>query len=363
MTPRSFPAFFSRSLASFLFAAIFAFGVAPVATVQAAVWNGYDAELLSVQSPTTIAAGERAEVTVNFRNDGDKAWQVSSRDYVSLYSWDPIKKVEVRSAYADSSWKTSSQPSRLPVTQVSKAGEVAFKFSLLAPKTPGTYSQEFILAAEGIAWLKDSRFKVTFRVPETTSTGSSTSSASPAPSSATSQVFLEDASEQFAARVTNSGWISSTVEAGQDIPAQIAFQNTGAVAWNNSGVEAVQLVPIDLSGKIRSSSFWHPTWVSRERVSSLPAHVSLGAEANFSFKMRAPDVAGSYRERFALVTASGKLIKGAVLELPMTVTPGTGFVATDISDIAAETPSTPVPEQSLPAVQVATDNGDRKSVV
>lgn len=331
------------------------------------MWKGYDAELLSVQGPTTLAPGERGEVTVRFKNDGDKPWQVSGKEYVSLYTWNAAKKIEVRSAYADTEWLDAAHPARLPVTQVGRGGEVAFKFFVRAPQAAGAYSEQFILASENVAWIKDSIFKVSFRVqaPAAVSSAPATggSAVVPAPTTVQSQVYLEDATEQFSARVTNRGGVSWTVEASQEIKTTLSFQNTGAIPWPDVGGDAIRLVPIDRAGRIRSSDFWHPNWSSKETVAPLPARTSLGGDVSFALSLRAPDSAGTYHERFALVTASGKQVTGATVELPITVTPGTGFVATDLSDLQTETPlPAPTPEQALPSVQLPTNAGLTASV-
>lgn len=361
MKLRTLPVFFSHTFVSLVLGGVLVMGAVPVTGVEAAVWKGFDAELLNIQSPTSLVAGERGEVKVRFRNDGDKAWQVSSKDFVSLYAWDPTQKTEIASVLADTSWSAPVRPTKLPVTQVGKDGEVTLSFFIRAPKTAGVYSEEFILAAEDVAWLKDSRFKISFRV---TGANTPTSAASGAASGSTSiatgsaQAFLEDASAPYTARVINSGGLSWNVEAGQDIKTQIAFQNTGGVPWEPTGAEGVRLVPLETDGRMRTSAFWHPTWTSKDSVAPLSGRVSLGGDATFSFSLRAPDTAGLYHERFALVTASGKQIKGAYVELPITVVAGSGFVATDISDIANEAASPSVPEPSLPAVQKpSTSNG------
>ncbi len=362
--PRSFLSFFSVLGKSLVLTSVVLASFAPAIPVRAAVWKGYDAQLISMQGPTTLAPGERGEVVVKYKNDGDKPWQVSSGDFVSLYTWNAAKKTEVASAYADG-WLNASQPMKLPVTQVGKGGEVTFRFSVRAPMAAGTYSQSFILASENVAWMKDSVFTVSFRVTAPVPTATSapnapaaTGTSTPAPSAAISTVYAEDASEQFMARVTNQGGISWIVEAEQEIKTTLSFQNTGGTPWLNVGADAVRLIPIDAAGRLRASEFWHPSWSSKEVVGFLPGRVSLGGDVSFSLSLRAPDSAGTYHERFALVTASGKRLKGAVVDLPLTVTPGSGFVATDLSDLEASTPlPVQTPEQSLPSVQLPTNAG------
>ncbi len=338
-----------------------------VPTAEAAVWRGYDARVLEVKAPSSLAPGERAEVSVRLRNTGDKAWRSDVRDYISLYHWDPVRKVEVASPLADASWNGAHRPVRLSGAGIGKGGETTLRFFVKAPTTAGTYTGEFILAAEDVAWIKESRFQVTIRVTGAGTASAPVPNAPSAPAATTPTAFTasypEDTTGRLAARVTNGGGVSWSVEAGQDIPVRFSYQNTGEVPWEAGGVDAMRLVPLDAEGRLRSSGFWHPLWSARDQVAPLSGHISLGGDANFALSLRAPETPGSYRERFALVTASGKRVAGSVIELPITVTPGTGFVATDVSDLQADAgTAAPTPAQNLPSVQLPGNDGSLVAV-
>ncbi len=335
----------------------------PVLVAEAAVWRGYDARVVEVKAPSSLSAGERAEVVVRFQNTGDKAWRSDVADYVSLYHWDPVKKVEATSPLADASWNTARRPVRLTGAGIGKGAETAMRFFVKAPATAGTYTAEFILAAENVAWLKESRFQVTIRVNGSASVPAPAPAATPSAPTTTptsnATPYVEDATGRLAARVTDGGGVSWNVEVGQDIPLRFSFQNTGESPWEMTGPEALRLVPLETDGRLRSSGFWHPRWVSRDQVAPLAGRVSLGGDANFSLILRAPETPGSYRERFALVTAaSGKRVPGSIIELPINVSPGTGFVATDVSDLQADAGTAiPTPSQNLPSVQLPSNDG------
>ncbi len=331
---------------------------------EAAVWRGYDARVLEVKAPSSLNAGERAEVVVRFQNIGDKAWRGDVVDYISLYHWDPVRKVEATSPLADASWNTARRPVRLTGAGIGKNGETTMRFFVKAPATAGVYTSEFILAAENVAWIKESRFQVTIRVNGATAPTVTTPAPIPntpattTPTAATVS-YLDDATGRLAARVTNGGGVSWNVEVGQDISLRFAYQNTGEIPWEMSGPEALRLVPLEADGRLRSSGFWHPRWAARDQVAALPSRVSLGGDVGFAISLRAPETPGSYRERFALVTAaSGKRVPGSLIELPINVTPGTGFVATDVSDLQADAAApAPTPSQNLPSVQLPTNDG------
>lgn len=318
--------------------------------------------------------GERAEVVVNMRNTGDKAWQTSGKEFISLYHWNPAKKTETPSVFADRAWNSVMRPIKLGGAAIPKGGETALRFYVDAPSKAGTYTGDFVLAAENTAWIAGSRFRIAFSVgsgPSATSVVTPTAPIAPKPvapaapsaippaiASSSQTVYLQDRSGRFSARVTNAGGISWNVDVGQDLRVQIAYQNTGDVPWEPNGGDAVHLIPIDATGRVRVSSFAHPRWISSQMVAPLFGHTSLGGDAKFDLLLRAPDVTGTYRERFALVTDSGQMISGSVIELPVTVGPGTGFVATDVSDVT-DAAAAPIPTQTqdLPAVQAPIQDG------
>ncbi len=332
-----------------------------------ASWKGYDASVVSVQTPTTMAPGATASVQVTMRNTGTKTWMATGKEQVSIYHWDPARKVETASVFATASWLSALRPAVLPAASVRVGERVTWTFPVQAPRDLGVYSGEFIVAAEDVAWLKGSRFRVQLRV-EGGSTGSSASTAPapsvtppPAPSTAAAvSTFSPDASGSLQARVTNGGGLLWVVDAGQDMAVRFVFQNTGLSPWTNLGPEALRLVPLESDRRSRSSVFAHPTWVTKELVQSLPARVSLGGDVAMVFSLRAPELPGSYRERFALVSPAGTLVPGSEIEMVINVNPGTGFVATDVSDLGDT--SSPTTQDQLPAVPRASEQAALRAV-
>lgn len=336
-----------------------------VKSVDAALWKGYGGTITSIQAPTVLAPGASGEVRVTVKNTGEKSWKRTSADYVSLYHWDPTKKVERSSVLTHAQWDAPERPKRLPVEAVLPGGQLTWTFPIQAPSVSGAYTGNFIMAAEGVAWLKGTQFRVDIRVQGAAASVTSGSSA-PQPSAVTvpsnpataanAASYVLDTSGTYQARIGNGGGLSWTVEAGQDMSVLLAFVNTGAAPWPAYGADAFQLMALDTNDRVRESVFAHPSWNSKSVLAPLVNRVSLGGDASFSVKFRAPDTAGSYIERFSLVTASGKRVPGALIELPITVNPGSGFVATDVSDLTdASAASAPTPADTLPVVPVGAD--------
>lgn len=323
-----------------------------------AAWRGYDAAVVSVQAPSNLAPGARGDVRVTMRNTGGKTWESKGKEVVSLYHWDPVRKLETPSLFSGTGWESALRPLVLPVASVRPGAQVTWSFPVQVPREPGLYSGEFIVAAEDVAWLRGSRFRLQIRVD-----GAAVSNAAPVAVTSGSPpipgvvrpAYSADTSGLLQARVTNGGGLSWVVEAGQDLPVRFVFMNTGNAPWSNTGPDALRLVPLDQENRVRTSVFWHPSWSSKEQVAPLPTRVSLGADVATVFSIRAPDLPGTYRERFALVSESGKQVPGSVLELPITVNAGTGFVATDVSDLNGS--SSPTTQDQLPVVPRSMEDG------
>ncbi len=335
-----------------------------VDTLEAAVWRGYDAELLVVEAPTNLEANKTGTVRLTFKNTGTKPWLATGSEYVSIYHWDPVQKLEISSSLRDSSWKNTKQPMRLP-SFVGVGEQVVLVFPVRAPMVSGMASGDFILAAENAAWMKNSRFRVEVRVGSGTTPVAMTSapkpSVAPAPraqETPASVAFSPDATGALRARVTNNGGSAWSVEAGQDMRIAFQFMNTGDRPWGVEGAEAIRLVAITNAAQSRESVFFHPSWASKSVLTRLPSKVSLGSEGMFDTTLRAPEVPGSYRERFMLATVGGTLIPGSQIDLPITVNPGTGFIATDVSDLGNAVPEpAPASTDTLQNVPRGADDG------
>lgn len=335
--------------------------LAPVgAWASTTLWRGYGATLVGgVEAPSVLRTGETQTVRLRVRNTGTTTWLSTGGAYVSLYHWNPTRKVETASSLADTSWITNFQVARLPVPELRPGEETNLAFRVRAPSIPGTYSGEFILAAEDVAWLQGSRFRLDIRVESaqaSTPHVGSVAAPSATPTSPAAEPVTEptiplalDTSGRFRARVMNAGGTAWALESGQDVSVRMAFQNTGEIPWPVSGATSLRLVTIDEKNALRTSVFTHPRWASGSVVAPLGAHTSLGSEASFAFTARAPEQAGVYRERFALATLGGALVPGSIIETDITVAANTGFVATDVSDLSNQ-PVVQTPEDSLPAV-------------
>jgi D-alanyl-D-alanine endopeptidase (penicillin-binding protein 7) len=106
----------------------------------------------AVQGDTVvrIQAGTTKEVTLKYRNAGSYNWRATGKTYVSLYATGPYKR---KSAFWHSNWPTRYQAGRMDQALVRPGETGSVTFTLHAPPQTGTYTEQFQLAVEDVAWI------------------------------------------------------------------------------------------------------------------------------------------------------------------------------------------------------------------
>ncbi len=119
-----------------------------------------------------IRSGKAFTFWVKFKNIGQKTWYNSGPHLVALDVSDPYGR---QSPFQHQWWRTWYCPAKLLEKQV-KPGEVGtFRFALLAPETPGLYSEKFQIAAKDIDWIPGGKVEVVIRVENPNYKGKPTS--------------------------------------------------------------------------------------------------------------------------------------------------------------------------------------------
>jgi hypothetical protein len=306
---------------------------------KAATYASYDAMIVSVSSPRTLAIGTAAQATVTFRNAGSATWFKEGSNFVSIYRWDPLKKQEVPSVFSTTDWETTMRPVRLPVSSVVRGKEVTFSFPIQAPTKIGRYQEEFILTAENAAWIKNGRFTIDVEVTPSPS--------SPIPS--IPQPIVPSPNEisgtnghakNYAAEIVDQGGREWQLEVEEKVSLPIKIKNIGTVTWYRDGDQAVYLYAFD-QGKERTSAFADANWSGPRAASLRETQIKPGEIGTFILPLRAPQAPGEYQERFALLTANKVQIVGGQVLFPIKIPLRGQFLAT-------QTPA-PNGEQAIPA--------------
>ncbi len=151
-----------------------------------------------------------------------------------------------------------------------------------------------------------------------------------------------------AEHVEQSGY--PTLEAGGEAELWVRYRNRGRARWRPDGDHPVRLGtdgPED-----RESAFFHPDdWVSPTRATAVDGVTQPGDVGRFTFRIRAPDAAGSYREAFTPVAEGGGWMRpvGMFWDVTVAEPPAPdGDAASGLPDVAPpsepETENVPRPE-------------------
>jgi len=108
-----------------------------------------------------VEAGKTKDITLKFRNAGSYNWRGNGKSYVSLYATGPYKR---KSAFWHSNWPTRYQSGRLDQALVKPGATGSVTFTLHAPLQTGTYTEQFQLAVENVAWIYGSVARVRIEV-------------------------------------------------------------------------------------------------------------------------------------------------------------------------------------------------------
>lgn len=350
--------FFRRLVSSALligalvgFGGVFEVPMATAATTaKPSVRAVYSASVIALGVPQNLKPGDVDQVRVTIKNLGNTTWKRDGVNFVSLYRWDPIKKIEKASQFARPSWETPTRPARLPIASVGPSGEVSFAFPVKAPATPGVYTEQFILASENVAWIAHSTFDVKLTVsagrevaPVVITTPALTNASTPAPAITSNS--------QWSAELVDKGGIEWQLEAGDHSVAEVSFRNTGSVAWSRSTGSFVSIYAVDETGKKQRVS---PVVASADATKPVARliedRVTPGNVGHFKINLQGPTTGGLYKETFALAAENTAWLDGGSFVLPIRVPAHDEFIDTARPDIDPTAPT-------ISNTPIATGNG------
>ena len=316
---------FGRILAALVITAGgFFISICPVSAASA-----YDAALISISAPKLLSPGQSGRVVVTVTNIGKATWSKTGSNFFSLYHWDPVKKVEKPSQLATATWDSSARPLRLPVASVKPGETVDFAFSIRAPSAAGSYHGDFILCAENVAWIGNSKFSLDVIVNQVESQKLQVAS-QPEPSAQLSTLDsrLATSASKWSAQLISKGGIEWQVGAGEHALVEITFKNTGTETWVRDGNSYISLYATQ-SGKERPSPFKDASWLSSSHANGLlEAQVKPGEIGHFRLQLRGPDTPGNYQEAFTLAAEDAAWVAGSDVTFPIRVPMYDTFVAT-----------------------------------
>ncbi len=334
-TSRSWTEVLTWTIASCFLVACVAFGLHLLElalsshTSQAATAT-YQAVVISFSAPNTLAPGETGRVQVEIQNIGTATWLKTGTHYVSLYHWNPMRKIESPSVLAAAGWKAKDQPVVIPGT-VKPGQSTTLSFSIQAPMVPGMYHGDFILVAESLARMKSGQFSLDVRVqkPAVLTQSPTVPPQVVVTSPSTSVSVAPDAPRtDWAAELIERSGSEWQIEADDHITLTLGFKNTGTKTWTNDGTNYVSIYAVNGKSE-RTSLFADQRWISKTHPVRLKeAKVMPGGVGHFVFDLRAPHTPGSYQETFALAAEDAAWLSGGTVSLPIRVPVYAEFIAT-----------------------------------
>jgi len=291
-------------------------------------------------------------VTLEIKNVGTQSWKRDGTGYVSVYSVTGSK--ERASAFKSGLWN-GNQAAKMTESEVKPGQTAHFKIELRAPRAPGAYREEFMLASENIAWINGSRVLLPINVPMTSDFIAT------APPGMTSADILSQASAArsgtYNATLLLRSIQSMTAIGNARQQVTIGFKNDGNVTWSTRSLKVSGVVPA-LSGNL--GSVRDDTWTDIGTPAQAKDAIAPGEIGFMTFYIKAPVKKGSYTASFQLY-ADNQQVNGGVIDIPITVT-ADGYIEPEPKPTQTTPyvpPSSPsVPNQVAPALDPQPLNGD-----
>ncbi|TAL19143.1 hypothetical protein EPN90_04180 [Patescibacteria group bacterium] len=324
-----------RSETSAALAAILIFAAAFILPRPVSAAGSYSAQLVSIsETALNLKPGEAREVSVTFKNNGGSAWRKSGANYISFYTWEPKYHA---SKLAASNWRSKSQTGAL-AADVSPGAKGTIVVTIKAPELPGTYNENFQLAAEDRAWLSGGRFGLVVTV---SGKGAAVSAAPPA--AAPTEPSAPPAGSLMATRLLmNTNGL--TLKGGERSEVSVLFKNSGTAPWG--------LRKLVHDGGVRIAAgdapdFSDASWPSKTVALSVAEEVKPGNTVFVRFTLKAPASKGEYSAKFKL-TVEDQDVPGGVFELPVSVTENAAYANEAPPSVAPAIPvGTLIPEPKI----------------
>lgn len=293
-------------------------------------------------------------VTLAIKNTGTQTWKNSGNSYVSVYSVTGSK--ERQSAFKTGLWN-GNQAAKMTESSVAPGQTAHFKIELRAPRAPGAYREEFMLAAEDTSWISGTRVVLPINVPLT-----SDFIATADPGMSTADILSQAAATRagtYAATLLLRSVQSITATGNARQQVTIGFKNDGNVTWSTRSLKVSGVVPA-LTGN--NGSVRDDTWPDMGTPAQAKDATAPGEVGFLSFYMKAPAKKGNYTASFQLY-ADNQPVSGGTIDIPITVT-ADGYIEPEPQPVQSYTPpsSSSNSSQGIPALNPQPLNGDTASL-
>lgn len=260
----------------------------------------------SIADPVTIEAGQTKTITIKWKNTGTATWNASGKAFISAYAMEPRDRSSV---FAGKNWISKKQTGAIKaVTKPGATAELVIDFT--APDKPGTYTEEFHLAAENYSWVKGGYFFLKIVVtPKTTVVAPKETIPTPAPEAITPTAYKANRFILNQTAVKAAG--------GERVEVIVGFQNVGTTPWKTYSFVSGGSTALAAVGNILA--FADTTWVSKTLALQRSNTVAPGGFLRETIQFRTPPKTGTYTARFDL-HVEGVAVSDGWFEIPIEVT-------------------------------------------
>lgn len=300
----------------------------------------YKAEKYSKITEVEMVTGELKKIKVGFYNRGAFNWRRTNKNYISLYTYNPKNR---KSVFYNSKWINQKQPAKLKDSLVGPNSLGYFEIYLQAPKKPGVYKESFAIAAENKIWVPGGQFELTITVKErdltdvddgSGNTGenfaqddapASTGGAptQPVPTDGVGSVGAPQPTGLEAVRLSKLEPL--VLKPNEEKTVSVMYMNAGKPSWKKRAL-ILNNIAIAAEGNA-TIAFATPAWLNPGQILQFEnGEVNPGQTEIYSIPLKAPAANGIYTLHLQLIV-DDEPIEGGGLDLPVTVTDDSNFVA------------------------------------
>lgn len=281
--------------------------------ISAATPNYAAKQMVASPPASALDQLEAYRYTIGFKNIGALSWKNEGANTLTIKTTDSVR---VEHWFASALWVNKTTVTNLATKEV-KPGEIGFfAMTLEAPKRAGIYNNHFALYA-GNAKITGTDFSMPITVSKKLASAAK-QKINESETTTVAATTLKTVSYITAKPMLRSSE-SLTLRAGETKEFQIAFKNTGERNWRSGAPSTVSLT-LDTQS-LNGVNFKDSSWLEENTPTALSLSlVKPGELGFFTFKIKAPRIAGSYQPQFRLVLNGDTLISGSEFRLPITVT-------------------------------------------
>lgn len=253
-----------------------------------------------------LEPGQDKLITLKFKNVGTKTWK-SGRSAAAVYLYGDS------SIFAHPSWLDDDLPAVIREASVKTGAMASATFYVRAPKTPGTYTEKFLLSYGPNQWVKDSTVPVTFTVAKAGSLGSAAVPSTPVAASPSAPAPSSNGSYNTVLLLTSHKEVKLS---GNDrLQLTQGFKNAGTAVWNSRTLQLVGVTPsLGTLSNVHDESW--PTTTEPVKATDVTPPGQIGF---VTYTIKAPVKKGDYMASFKLM-ADGQEVEGGLIDIPITVT-------------------------------------------